>query len=63
MFIIGTIQEKWQLADGFVLLECSAALIGSFYSNISGELMGTILKGEAFIEEPGIDSLSRQVAN
>jgi hypothetical protein len=63
MFIIFTIQEKWNLVGAFVLLEFSAALIGKFFPNISGEPIGTIFKGEAFKEEPGTDSLSRQFAD
>ena len=63
MFIIDTIQKKWHLVAAFLLVECSAELIGSFFFNISGEPIGTFFRGEAFIEEPGTDSLSRQVAN
>jgi hypothetical protein len=46
--------------DVFVLLECSTALIGSWFFNISGKLIGTIFKGEAFVEELWTDSLSRK---
>lgn len=63
MVIIRTIRVKWHLVDVFVLLECSSALIGSCFFNSSGEPIGTILKGEVFIEELGNDSLSRKVGN